>query len=77
LNKLRDNPRYSFIEDVISEMKDWACFRPEKPQKLDNRLISPQEFTVSTSKPARNQAKNKNKKKMQEQSRRKNRSQKK
>jgi hypothetical protein len=73
LNKLRENPRYSFIEDVISEMKDWACFRSEKLPKLDNRLISPERFTLSTPKPAKNQAKKKKKKKMQEQSRRKNR----
>jgi len=75
LNKLRDDPRYSFIEDVVSEMKDWACFRPEKLPKLDSRLINPEGLTLSTPKPAKNQAKNK--KKMQEQSRRKNRSKKK
>ena len=75
LNKLRQNRRYSFIEDVISEMEGWACFQPEKLQKLDNRLISPEGFTLSTPKQYKNKAKNK--KKMQAQSRRKNRSQKK
>ncbi|MEA5508079.1 DUF1186 domain-containing protein [Halotia wernerae UHCC 0503] len=75
LNKLRQNPRYSLIEDVISEMEDWACFQPEKPPTLDNRLISPEGFTLSTPKQGKNKAKNK--KKMQEQSRRKNRSKKK
>jgi hypothetical protein len=75
LNKLRENPRYSLIEDVISEMENWACFRPEKLKKLDNRLISPQGFTLSTPTQAKNKAKSK--KKMQEQSRRKNRSKKK
>jgi hypothetical protein len=63
------------IEDVISEIEDWACFRPEKPQKLDNRRINPDEFTSSSPKIGKNQAKKK--RKMQEQSRRKNRSKKK
>jgi hypothetical protein len=75
LNKLRQNRRYSFIEDVISEMEGWACFQPEKLKKLDNRLISPEGFTLSTPKKSQTQAKNK--KKMQAQSRRKNRSPKK
>ncbi len=75
LNKLRQNRRYSFIEDVISEMEGWACFQPEKLQKPDNRLISPERFTLSTPKQYKNKAKSK--KKMQTQFRRKNRSQKK
>ncbi|MFW9262857.1 DUF1186 domain-containing protein [Nostoc sp. CALU 546] len=75
LNKLRQNRRYSLIEDVISEMEGWACFQPEKLKKLDNRLISPEGFTLSTPKKSQTQAKNK--KKMQSQSRRKNRSPKK
>ncbi len=75
LNKLRQNRRYCFIEDVISEIEGWACFQPEKLQKLDNRLISPGGFSLSTLKQYKNKARNK--KKMQTQSRRKNRSQKK
>lgn len=75
LKKLRENPRYSFIEDVISEMENWACFRPEKPQKLDNRRINPDGFTSYSPKTGKDQAKKK--RKMQEQSRRKNRSKKK
>ncbi|WP_414575333.1 DUF1186 domain-containing protein [Anabaena sp. CCY 9402-a] len=74
LKKLRENPRYSFIEDVISEMKGWACFYPERFQKLDNRLIKPEEVTSFIPKKGKNQAKKK--KKMQEQSRRRNRTKK-
>lgn len=29
MNKLRDNYRYTFINDVISEMKGWGCFHAE------------------------------------------------
>ncbi|MCC5622841.1 DUF1186 domain-containing protein [Nostoc sp. CHAB 5715] len=75
LNKLRQNRRYSFIENVISEMKNWDCFQESRPKKLDSSFISPEEFTSWTPKKSKNQAKNK--KKMQAQSRRKNRSPKK
>ncbi|WP_256875323.1 hypothetical protein [Nostoc sp. C052] len=54
-------------EEVISREN---CFQPEKLKKLENRLISPEGFTLSTPKKSKNQAKNK--KKMQVQSRRKN-----
>ncbi|MCC2693912.1 DUF1186 domain-containing protein [Nodularia sp. LEGE 04288] len=75
LIKLRENPRYSFIEDVISETRDWAAFHPERFQQLDNRLINPEGFSSYIPKKGKNQAKKK--KKIQEQSRRKNRANKK
>ncbi|RCJ28899.1 hypothetical protein A6770_00410 [Nostoc minutum NIES-26] len=32
---------------VISEMKDWVCFQPEKLQKLDNSFFPPEGFALS------------------------------
>ncbi|MCC5632892.1 DUF1186 family protein [Nostoc sphaeroides CHAB 2801] len=75
LNKLRSNSRYSFIEDVILEMKNWACFQQSRINQLDTSFISSEEITSWTTKKSKNQAKNK--KKMQTESRRKNRSKKK
>lgn len=75
LNKLRENPHYYFIEDVISKMENWVCFQPKQIPQLDERFITPEGFTFSTPKKAKEQAKKK--KKMQGQSRRKNRSKKK
>ncbi|WP_341531568.1 DUF1186 domain-containing protein (plasmid) [Nostoc sp. UHCC 0302] len=75
LEKLRDNSRYSFIEDVISETKNWDCFQQSRFPQLDTLYINPDELISWTPKKAKTQAKNK--KKMQAQSRRKNRSKKK
>ncbi len=75
LNRLRENSHYSFVEDVISEMEDWACFQPKKIPQMNNRSIPSEGFDFSTPKKSKDQTKKK--KKMQEQSRRKNRSKKK
>lgn len=74
LNKLRENPRYSFIKDAISEMKDWTCFRPTESRKEQSTtvFVYREGASFSSSKKGKNQAK----KKMQKQSRRKNRSKK-
>jgi Protein of unknown function (DUF1186) len=74
LNKLRENPRYSFIKDAISEMKDWTCFRPNESRKEEftTTFVYREGASFSSSKKGKNQAN----KKMQKQSRRKNRSKK-
>lgn len=74
LNRLRNNPKYSFIKDVISEMENWSCFQPEERYPSSNIFI-PEGFSLETSKTSKNKAKDR--KKMQKQSRRKNRSKKK
>ncbi|MBW4617172.1 MAG: DUF1186 family protein [Desmonostoc vinosum HA7617-LM4] len=76
LNKLRENPRYSFIKDAISEMQEWTCFRPSgsRKEEFTTVFVHREGTSFSSSKKGKNQAK---KKKMQEQSRRKNRSKKK
>jgi hypothetical protein len=71
LNRLRNNSKYSFIKDVISEMENWSCFQPQESYPLSNVFI-PEGFSFGTSKKFKNKAKNK--KKMQKQSRKKNRS---
>lgn len=80
LTELRENRRYSLIEDTISEMESWACFQPKKPKPNNNISISDkisriaEGFTPSFNRP-RSQAKTKMK--MQKESRRKNRKKKK
>ncbi|WP_322746143.1 DUF1186 domain-containing protein [Nostoc sp. LEGE 06077] len=74
LNRLRKNPKYSFIKDVVSEMENWSCFQPQDKHPSYNIFI-PEGFSLGTSK--KSKIKDKNKKKMQKQSRRKNRSKKK
>ncbi len=34
LNELREDERYSLIEDTISEIGYWACFEENQPKKL-------------------------------------------
>ncbi len=44
---LQNNPRYQFIQDVIGEMENWACFNikekkshnPKKEKKLHDKII--------------------------------------
>ncbi len=74
LNKLSENHRYSFIEDVISEMKWWACFQQETKNKANNISVTKEEFNRSFNK-SKNQIKKK--KQMQKEARRKNRPKKK
>lgn len=74
LNRLRNNPKYSFIKDVISEMENWSCFQPQERYPSYNVFI-PEGFSLGISKKSKNKAKDK--KKMQKQSRRKNRPKKK
>jgi len=74
LNRLRKNPKYSFIKDVILEMENWSCFQPQEKYPSYNIFI-PEGFSLGVSKKSKN--KDRNKKKMQKQSRRKNRSKKK
>ena len=76
LDRLRDDSRYSLIEDAIAEMEWWACFQDEKPKKTTNKPLGLGKLHLSPPKKS-NQSKKKAKKKMQKQSRRKNRSQKK
>lgn len=76
LNKLRENPRYSFIENVISEMENWSCFQPEQDSQEDDSFLLPELLTLLAV-PKKSKKKAKKKRKMQEQSRRKNRSKKK
>ncbi|WP_414544810.1 DUF1186 domain-containing protein [Nostoc sp. CCY0012] len=73
LKRLRNDPKYSFIKDVISEMENWSCFQLQERHPLYDVFI-PEEFSLVASKKSKNQAK---KKKMQKESRRKNRSKKK
>ncbi|MBD2772277.1 DUF1186 domain-containing protein [Iningainema sp. BLCCT55] len=73
LTELRQHPHYSLIDDTISEIESWACFRQES-KKTNNISIQKQEFKRSFSK---SKEPSKNKKKMQKESRRKNRTKKK
>lgn len=74
LNRLRKEPKYSFIKDVISEMENWTCFQPQERYPSYNIFI-PEGFSLGASK--KSKSKDRDKKKMQKQSRRKNRSKKK
>ena len=76
LNKLRDDSHYSLIEDTISEIQWWACFRDERLKKTSSSPLGLEKFNPSPEKQT-SQAKAKAKKKMQKQSRRKNRPKKK
>ncbi|RCJ24019.1 hypothetical protein A6770_28635 [Nostoc minutum NIES-26] len=71
LNRLRNEPKYSFIKDVISEMENWSCFQLQE-RELSSDIFIPEGFSFGASKKSKNKAKDK--KKMQKQSRRKNRS---
>jgi len=55
-------------------MEHWACFRPKTADKKDNLPILPESFNLSVKK---NKDKADKKKKMQKESRRKNRTKKK
>lgn len=74
LDKLRNNQRYSLIDNTISEMEHWACFRPKTPDKKYNLPILSEGFNPSVK---QNKGKADKKKKMQKESRRKNRTKKK
>ncbi|WP_313934888.1 MULTISPECIES: DUF1186 domain-containing protein [unclassified Nostoc] len=74
LNRLRKDPKYSFIKDVVSEMENWICFQPQERHPSYNIFI-PEGFSLGASK--KSKSKDRDKKKMQKQSRRKNRSKKK
>ncbi len=75
LNELREDERYSLIEDTISEIGYWACFEENQPKKLNNSLTGIEGFSRSGKKTSKSKAKKK--KKMQKESRRKNRAKKK
>ncbi|BAY41690.1 hypothetical protein NIES2111_60860 (plasmid) [Nostoc sp. NIES-2111] len=76
LSKLRENPRYSFIENVVSEMENWSCFKSEQVSQEDDSFLLPELLTLlAVTKKSKKKAKKK--RKMQEQSRRRNRSKKK
>ncbi|MCF4970778.1 DUF1186 domain-containing protein [Nostoc sp. CMAA1605] len=78
IKKLQENPHYSFIESVISEMENWSCFQQQQTsQGFDDNSIIPEILTLINTKQSKTKAKSKKKRKMQEQSRKKNRSQKK
>ena len=70
LNKLRGNPHYSLIEDTISEMKTWYSFDMNKTKFY----VEKEGFSSS---PQKARSKANKKKKMQKESRRKNRTKKK
>ena len=74
LAELREYPHYSLIEDTISEMESWACFLQSTQKKANPISFSQKELTHSFNKP-KNQANKK--KRMQKESRRKNRPKKK
>lgn len=75
LKRLRENPHYFWIEDTISEMKNWACFREKETiPKPTTTFPLPEEFETSRKKAT---SQSKNKKKAQKESRRKNRPKKK
>jgi Protein of unknown function (DUF1186) len=75
LTKLRKNPHYSLIENTISEIESWICFRQDK-LKANSSPISPglENFTKSSKS---TKAQSSKKKEMQKQARRKNRAKKK
>lgn len=72
LNQLRKHRYYSLIEDTIAEMENWACFRVEEVKKAVQKPPSLEGFYLSPQKRAA-QGKNKAQRKVQKQSRRKNR----
>ncbi|MEM9271795.1 MAG: DUF1186 domain-containing protein, partial [Cyanobacteria bacterium P01_F01_bin.143] len=79
LEKLRQDEYYSLIEDTISEMEWWACFRNKeskiervKPSGVGKLELAPEKKSNSKKK-----SKKRTKNKMQKQARRKNRSKKK
>jgi len=79
LEKLRQDQYYSLIEDTISEMEWWACFR-EKESKIER--IKPSGIGKLELKPekkpnSKKKSKKRTKNKIQKQARRKNRSKKK
>lgn len=76
LNQLRDNSHYSLIEDTISEMEGWACFREQRLKQTRNKPLGLGNLNLSPQKKS-NQSKKKAKKKMQKKARQKNRSKKK
>lgn len=73
LIKLRQNRQFTLITDIITEMKSWACFRNDKLKQNNNVFSSPSGFTNSF-KPGKAEANKK--KKIQKESRRKNRNKK-
>jgi hypothetical protein len=74
LAKLRDSERYSLINDTVSEMESWACFVFKESNLKSISPIVTQGFTPSFKK---NKDKADKKKKMQKESRKKNRAKKK
>jgi hypothetical protein len=91
LAKLQKNQRYSWIDDTVSEMQKWACFRYNTDNKRDmssllenfkssnKNYVSPiaLERVDGFSRTNTDKAKANKKKKMQKESRKKNRSKKK
>ncbi|AFZ56729.1 DUF1186 family protein [Anabaena cylindrica FACHB-243] len=73
LQKLHNKQHYTLINDTILEMESWNCFLADKPNKKDNSPISVKGFTLTLNK---NKSQVDKKKKMQKESRRKNRSKK-
>lgn len=76
LQKLRNDPHNSLVEDAISDMESWSCFDREVPRKFQkhNNIMEIEGFAKSVNK-SKNKAKKK--KKMQKESRKKNRKNKK
>ncbi len=74
LQQLRERSRYSLIEDSISEIENWACFRQEKAQKSDKSSLVSKGFAISA-KPVSEREKKKTR--TQKPARQKNRSKKK
>ena len=79
LEELRQDRHYSLIEDTISEMEWWACFKEEKPKITRTKPLGIGKLELSPEKKSnqKNKAKKRAKNKMQKQARRKNRSKKK
>jgi hypothetical protein len=76
LNKLRDSSRYSFIKDIILEMKLWTCFQDERRNKITHKTPGGEKLNLFLEKKS-NQSQKKRKRKLQKQVRRKNRPKKK
>jgi hypothetical protein len=79
LNELKSDRNFSFVEDTISEMEWWACFRQEKERDSKPTRIPPalQEFAAAPARKPVKKAKAKRKRTLQKQSRRQNRAKKK
>ena len=79
LEELRQDRHYSLIEDTISEMEWWACFKEEKPKITRTKPLGLGKLELFPEKKSnpKNKAKKRAKNKMQKQARRKNRSKKK